>query len=144
MVPISGQRTVTTAGSAEALGSMQINGPLMVKALPGNAGSIAVGSKANRLAPGLALHAELRALQAAGLSGEQALHAAGKNGALLLGAENQVGAIVPGALADLVLVSGDPLEDVSDALNIVAVVRNGRFFSAVSLLERAADAVNVE
>jgi hypothetical protein len=44
MVPISGQHTVTTAGSAEALGSMQINGPLMVKALPGNAGSIAVGN----------------------------------------------------------------------------------------------------
>ena len=60
------------------------------------------------------------------------------------GLEHQVGTILPGALADLLLVSGDPLDDVADALNIVAVVRNGRFFSMVSLLERAVSIENVE
>ncbi len=105
---------------------------------------IVVGSKPNRMAPGLALHAELRALAAAGLSGEQALHAAGKNPADVLGLANQIGTITPGALADLVLVRGDPLEDVSDTLNIVAVIRNGRFFSVISLLERARTGPNVE
>ena len=109
-------------------------------------GSLAVvaGSKPNRLAPGLALHAELRALAAAGLNGEQVLHAAGKNVATVLGLSNQIGTIVPGALADLVLVAGDPLGDVDDTLNIVAVVRNGRFFSLVSLLERSGPALHVE
>jgi imidazolonepropionase-like amidohydrolase len=62
----------------------------------------------------------------------------------MLGLENQIGTITPGARADLVLVSGDPLNDVNDALNIVAVVRNGRFYSLVSLLERAANARDVE
>ena len=40
--------------------------------------------------------------------------------------------------ADLVLLAGDPLNNVSDTLNIVAVVRNGRFYSLINLLERAA------
>jgi len=106
--------------------------------------SIIVGSKPNGMPPGLALHAELRALAASGLSGEQVLHAAGRNAAIVLGLENQIGTITPGALADLVLVSGDPLNKVSDALNIVAVIRNGRFFSLVNLLERATVAANVE
>ena len=46
--------------------------------------------------------------------------------------------------ADLVLVSGDPLKNVNEALNIIAIVRNGRFFSMISLLERAASEENVE
>ena len=93
---------------------------------------------------GLALHAELRGLVEAGLDGEQTLHAAGKNSAKILGLENQVGTISPGGLADLVLVRGDPLGNIEDTLNIVAVVRNGRFFSLVSLLERAQTEANVE
>jgi len=105
---------------------------------------IVAGSAPNGLPPGAGLHAELMALRAAGLNGEQALHAAGRNAARALGVENQVGTITPGALADLVLVSGDPLSDTRDLLRIVAVVRNGRFFSLVSLLERSNDPANVE
>jgi hypothetical protein len=112
--------------------------------LTATAGPIIAVSQPNGLAPGIGLHAELRALQAAGLNGEQVLHAAGKNAAVVLGVENQVGTIIPGALADLLLVSGDPLDSVSAALNIVAIVRNGRFFSAVNLLERAASGAIVE
>ena len=44
MAAISGQKTVTTAGSAVALGNQVINGPLMVKALDTNTGVIAVGN----------------------------------------------------------------------------------------------------
>jgi imidazolonepropionase-like amidohydrolase len=105
---------------------------------------IVAGSKPNGLAPGLALHAELRALQAAGLSGEQALLAVGKNAAAMLGVDNQIGTITPGAMADLILVGGTPLENVDDLLKIVAVVRNGRFFSLVSLLERTRNTADVE
>ena len=106
--------------------------------------TILAGSKPNGLPAGMALHAELRALQAAGLSGEQVLHTAGKNPAKVLGIENQIGSITPGALADMILVSGDPLNNVEDALNIVAVVRNGRFFSLVRLLEQANATSGVE
>ncbi|MFQ6004424.1 MAG: amidohydrolase family protein [Woeseia sp.] len=98
---------------------------------------IMLGSKPSGLPPGLALHAEMQALAAAGLRGDQVFRAAGQNPAAVLGLENQIGRITEGAFADMVLVSGDPLVRVSDAMNIVAVVRSGRFYSLVSLLERA-------
>ena len=115
---------------------------------PGRSGSslarIAVSSKENRMPPGLGLHAELRALSASGLTGAQVLQATGRNAAKLLGLENQVGVIIPGAAADLVLVNGDPLAHIEDAIEVVAVVRNGRFFSLVTLLEHADRQIGVE
>lgn len=44
MTALSGQKTVTTAGSAETLGTETINGPVMVKALSSNSGAIAIGN----------------------------------------------------------------------------------------------------
>ena len=44
MTAISGQNAIAAAGTAEALGSQIINGPLMVKALDGNAGNVYVGN----------------------------------------------------------------------------------------------------
>ena len=110
---------------------------------PANA-SLVIGSKPNGLPPGLSLHAEFRALAAAGLGGQQILQASGINAAARLGVQDQIGRIAAGALADMVLVSGDPLGNPADALNVVAVVRNGRFYSLVSLLERATTAESVE
>ncbi len=98
--------------------------------------TVAVGSRPSGLPPGLATHAELRALAAAGLDGDQVLWAVGRNAAAALGFENEIGRIAPGALADLVVVAGDPRANVADAVNIVAVVRNGRFYSVGGLLDR--------
>ena len=44
MAALSGQTTVTTAGTEVALGSGRINGPLMVKALSANTGKMYVGN----------------------------------------------------------------------------------------------------
>ena len=44
MAAISGQKTVTTAGTAVVMGSARIEGPVMVKALDTNTGIVAVGS----------------------------------------------------------------------------------------------------
>jgi hypothetical protein len=44
MTILSGQKTVTTAGTALALGSQVINVPLMIKALDTNTGIVAVGN----------------------------------------------------------------------------------------------------
>jgi dipeptidyl aminopeptidase/acylaminoacyl peptidase len=108
------------------------------------AATIVAASEPNHMPPGAGLQAELLALRRAGLNGQQALHAAGRNAARALGVENQVGTLVPGALADLVLLNGDPLANAGDTLAIVAVVRNGRFYSLVSLLERASGEQNVD
>ena len=105
---------------------------------------VVLGSLGNGLPAGIAAHAELRALVAASLKPEQALRAAGVNAAAALGVDPQLGRVATGAVADLVFVDGDPLSDVADALNVVAVVRNGRFFSVAGLIERAATAETVE
>ncbi len=102
---------------------------------------VLVSSAANGLPPGVALHAEFLAMQAAGLSGETILKGAGRDAANALGLGGLLGEITVGAMADLVLVRGDPLEDINDARNVVGVVRNGRFYSLVSLLERQAKTV---
>jgi hypothetical protein len=44
MPAISGQKTVTTAGTAAALGTVEIGGPLMVKALDTNTDVVAIGN----------------------------------------------------------------------------------------------------
>jgi len=44
MAALSGQNTVTTAGTAEALGDQIINAPLMIKALDTNTGVVAIGN----------------------------------------------------------------------------------------------------
>jgi hypothetical protein len=44
---ISGQKTIASAGTEEALGTQVINAALLVKALPGNTGTIYVGRAAD-------------------------------------------------------------------------------------------------
>jgi hypothetical protein len=44
MAAISGQKMVTTAGTAVVLGSARVEGPIMVKALDTNTGVVALGS----------------------------------------------------------------------------------------------------
>ncbi len=106
--------------------------------------AMVLGSSPNGLPAGIALHAELRALVAARLQPEQALRAAGVNAAAALGVDPTLGRIATGAVADLVLVDGDPLQDINDAINVVAVVRNGRFFSVAGLIDRVEASRTVE
>ncbi|MBT8080723.1 MAG: PD40 domain-containing protein [Gammaproteobacteria bacterium] len=103
----------------------------------GQDSTIVAGSKPNGLPAGLALHAEILALGAAGLPGIQVMQAVGRAPATTLGLQDELGTVTPGALADLVMVTGDPLEAPQTASNIVGVMRNGRFFSLSGLLERA-------
>ncbi len=63
--------------------------------------------------PGTSLHDELDELVASGLSPLDALRAATTRPAEFLGRVGEVGTALPGARADLVLVDGDPRQDVS-------------------------------
>lgn len=102
------------------------------------------GSKPSGLPPGIALQAELRALVDAGLTPAEALRSATYNAATALGVDATLGRIATGAIGDLIIVDGDPLRDVTSAANIVAVVKNGRFFSAIGLIEKARPEESVE
>jgi hypothetical protein len=106
--------------------------------------AIVLATEPNGLPPGIALHAEFRALADAGLQNEQVLRATGIYAANALGLGLRIGRIAPGASADIVIVDGDPLANINDAQKIVGVVRNGRFYSAIGLIERAEQALIVE
>jgi predicted amidohydrolase YtcJ len=74
---------------------------------------------------GDALHVELRALEALGLTPAEALHTATGAAARILGS-HELGRIAPGMFADLVLVAGDPTRNLSDSRRVVAVWKDGR------------------
>ncbi len=69
------------------------------------------------LAHGASLHHELQLLVAAGLTPQDALRAATSRPACRFGLTDR-GRIAPGTQADLVLVDGDPLNDIADTLSI--------------------------
>ena len=74
---------------------------------------------------GPAVHRELELLVDAGLSPMEAIVAATRTAAEYLGHEDELGTIAPGKLADLLVVDGDPLEDITRTRNIHLVVKNG-------------------
>ncbi len=96
---------------------------------------VVLGSAPNRLPPGIAQHAELRAMVEAGLAPVNALKAATVDVATALGLGLTAGRVAPGADANFVLLSGNPLGSINDAANVVAVIRNGRFMSLGRLLD---------
>jgi imidazolonepropionase-like amidohydrolase len=83
--------------------------------------------------PGSSLHDELELLVKAGLTPLQALQAATLRPAEYLGMAARLGTIAPGRLADLVLLSGDPLADIANTRRIEAVIQNGRLYQRPDL-----------
>jgi imidazolonepropionase-like amidohydrolase len=79
--------------------------------------------------PGFSVHEELANFVAAGLSPYEALRAATADAAEFLGAAREFGRVKVGARADLVLVMGNPLEDVGNARRIVGVMVRGVWLS---------------
>ena len=83
--------------------------------------------------PGLGMHHEMEILVEAGLTPMQALKAATSWPAELLQGKNgsrgtaKIGSIRPGSFADLVVVSADPLSDISNTKKIERVMKNGRW-----------------
>jgi len=77
------------------------------------------------LLPGFAYHRELLAMTYAGLPASVVLKAASINGARALSVDDKLGSIEPGKLADLVVVRGNPIEDIKTTRNIKYVVKEG-------------------
>ena len=105
---------------------------------------IILASYPSGLPAGPGLHAEIRAMEAAGLSPEKILRSAGSTAAEALGLATDLGYIGPGALADLVIIDGDPLSSPASMINVIAVVKNGRFYSVAGLLDRIESLRTVE
>lgn len=77
--------------------------------------------------PDSALLAEIaRLVHDVGMKPADALRAATLTGARTLGAKASMGSIEPGKQANFVVLSSDPLKDIANLHNIVAVVKRGR------------------
>lgn len=76
---------------------------------------------------GFGLHDELELLVSAGLSPAAALRAATLDAARVLRWDASVGRIAPNLIADLVLLDGNPLQDIRQVRRVRAVVTNGRY-----------------
>lgn len=84
---------------------------------------------------GSSLSEELELLVKAGFTEAEALRAATLSPAEFLGLKDDLGTVEAGKLADLVLLKGNPLEDIAYTSDISAVVFEGRFFSRDDLDE---------
>ena len=78
--------------------------------------------------PGYSLHEELQRFVAAGFTPLEALQTATINPARFFGMEDQLGTVEKGKLADLVMLSANPLEDITNTQKIAGVIVNGRYF----------------
>jgi imidazolonepropionase-like amidohydrolase len=91
-------------------------------------------------APGFSLHQELELLVSAGLTPIEAIRTATLNPARYFGLEGSIGTVESGKLADLILLSANPLEDIHHTQRIEAVVANGRYFDRTALDKLLAEA----
>jgi Tol biopolymer transport system component len=79
------------------------------------------------------LHGELETYVTAGMTPYQALRAATVNSSKALGLD--AGSIEAGKLADIVIVEGNPLENIANAHHVKRVIANGRLFEIDDLLK---------
>jgi imidazolonepropionase-like amidohydrolase len=77
------------------------------------------------IVPGPSLHDELKLLNEAGIPPLEVLKIATYNAARALRHEDEFGSIRPGLRADLILLSGNPLESIGNTRSIEVVIQNG-------------------
>jgi Tol biopolymer transport system component len=96
-------------------------------------GLLAIGTDTPLVAPGIALQTNLRA---AGMvtSNHQALQNVTINAARMSRVEKDLGTVEVGKLADLVIVRGNPLQDLKAAAAVEYVVKNGVSLSLAEIL----------
>ena len=86
----------------------------------------------------LGVHSTMGQLTAGGMRSADVLRLLTLDTALTLGFGADLGSIEPGKLADIVIVAGDPVSNVSDTLNVVAIIRRGRFMTVEGIRESLA------
>ncbi|WP_129645843.1 amidohydrolase family protein [Peristeroidobacter agariperforans] len=83
--------------------------------------------------PGFSLHQELRNFVDAGLSPFEAIRAGTSGAAEFMNARNEFGTVAVGRRADLILIEGNPLEDVANVNKRAGVMLRGKWYSQSQL-----------
>ncbi|MDB5999040.1 MAG: hypothetical protein JWP52_739, partial [Rhizobacter sp.] len=96
-------------------------------------GLLAIGTDSPLVTPGIAVHSGLRG-SALAVSNFKALQNVTINAARMSFVDKDLGTVEAGKLADLVIVSGNPMEDLKAAANVQYVVKNGVTMSLPEIL----------
>ncbi|HXH06978.1 MAG TPA: amidohydrolase family protein [Vicinamibacterales bacterium] len=110
----------------------------LIKALHDGGVPILLGSDAPQTwnVPGFSLHRELQTYVAAGLTPYEALATGTRNVAAFFRREREAGTIEIGKRADLVLLDGNPLADITQTENIAGVMLGGRWMTREEIQRR--------
>ena len=127
-------RTGWTEADFEAFRRSRANQDLFIRQFAAAGGRLAAGTDAanQMLVPGYSEHREMELLVRAGLTPREALRTATRNGALLIGVDS-LGLLAPGKVADLLVLSRDPLVDIRNTRAITAVMARGHLLDADSI-----------
>ncbi len=87
--------------------------------------------------PGFGLHEEFQLLLDCGMTATEAIHAATSLAAQAIELDAHVGTLTAGKYADMLIVDGDPTQDIRVLQNIWRVVRGGAFIEPAPLLAQA-------
>ena len=91
------------------------------------------GASNSYVYPGISLHQELQAMVAAGIPEIGAIQAATINGARFLGVEDEYGSLAVGKSGDLLILDGNPLEDIRNTQSIAHMVMQGKAYDKTDL-----------
>jgi imidazolonepropionase-like amidohydrolase len=83
--------------------------------------------------PGHSLHREIELYVQGGFTPMEAIQAATSVPAHVMGVDNEVGTVEVGKRADLIVIHGDPLQDIHNTRNVESVVTNGTMYNAAEL-----------
>ncbi len=84
---------------------------------------------------GLGDQRDIELLVQGGLTPVQAIHVATENGAISLGRQATIGTIAVGKNADLVLIKGNPVSNITDIEKVVTVFKDGVGYDSKKLLD---------
>lgn len=109
-------------------------GETVVRVVRGG-GKVVAGTDSPIIPFGAALVAEVENYVWGGLTEAEALRAATSVAAEALHMEGELGSLAGGALADMLIVEGNPLETISDLRNARIIIKDGQVFTLGDLLE---------
>jgi len=127
-------REASTAPTAEQWQAVR-DSLVTPAAIGAGGGLVTIGSDTPLSWPALALHAQLRAY-AAVAGNHAALQAVTLNAARYAKVDRDLGSIEVGKIADMLLVRGNPLEDVRHAADIELIIKNGVGITVDDILAR--------